>query len=51
MMTLLFGVYAASLIVAYRGKRKLSIILLIVGLVLSVLTYKYHATSHLTIHL
>ncbi|MCB0721158.1 MAG: hypothetical protein KDC42_02535 [Ignavibacteriae bacterium] len=51
MMTVLYGLYAASLIVAYRGKRKLSIILFIIALVASVLIYKWHATSHLTIHL
>lgn len=51
MMSLIFGIYAASLIVAYRGKRKLSIILFVIALVASVLIYKYHASSHLTIDL
>lgn len=51
MMAILFGIYSASLIVAYRGKRKLSIILFIIALIISIIIYKYHATSQLTIHL
>ena len=51
MMAVLFGIYSASLITAYRGKRKVSIILFVIALVLSIVIFKYHATSHLTIHL
>lgn len=51
MMTFLFLLDTVAIIIAWLGQHKAGIVLFSVGLVLSVLWFWHHVTSHLQIQL
>lgn len=51
MMALLYLLYAAAMIVSFRGNRKLSLILFTIAIILSLFWFKYHVTDPINITL